>query len=128
MLGFSDFVFWRRYSKSPEMQKYYFYSMSLFGHMFSIKLNRARSQRPVVSGISGFDEGEPHCKTEYTVLRFRGNLLCDCVVMGLPVAENDCLIPFDWSNFLNAPDVYRFHNMTERKPSTASDASCSCVK
>lgn len=81
MLGFSDFVFWRRFSKSPEMQKYYFYSMSLFGHMFSIKLNPARSQRPVVSGISGFDEDEPHCKTEYTVLRFRGNLLCDCVVM-----------------------------------------------
>lgn len=33
-----DFVFWSVYFKTPEMQKYYFCSMTLFEHGFSINL------------------------------------------------------------------------------------------
>ena len=62
MPGFSDFVFLGGYFKTPEMRKYYFYSMSLFEHIFSISWYCACPYTPVAFVISEFDGAEPRFK------------------------------------------------------------------
>ena len=49
MPGVSDFVFWGGYFKTLKTQKYYFYSMPLFEHGFSINL--ASSLVSIVLGL-----------------------------------------------------------------------------
>ena len=73
--GFPLFVAPDLFFKIPQMQKQYFYIGQRFRHHFPIKQDCKHLQMPVVSYNSAFGEAALHCRSEYTLLRFCGNVV-----------------------------------------------------
>lgn len=73
--GFPLFVAPDLFFKIPQTQKQYFYIGLKFRQYFSIKQACKHLQMPVVSYNSAFGEAALHYRTEYTPLRFCGNVV-----------------------------------------------------
>lgn len=73
--GFPLFVAPDLFFKIPQTQKQYFYIGPRFRQHFPIKQACNHLQMPVVSYNSAFGEAALHCRSEYTLLRFCGNVV-----------------------------------------------------
>ena len=73
--GFPLFVASDLFFKIPQTQKQYFYIGQRFRQHFPIKQACKHLQMPVVSYNSAFGEVALHYRTEYTPLRFCGNVV-----------------------------------------------------
>ena len=73
--GFPLFVASDLFFKIPQTQKQYFYIGQRFRQHFPIKQACKHLQMPVVSYNSAFGEAALHCRTEYTLLCFCGNVV-----------------------------------------------------
>ena len=73
--GFPLFVAPDFFFKIPQTQKQYSYIRQRFRHHFPIKQARKHLQMPVVSYNLAFGEAALRCRSEYTLLRFCGNVV-----------------------------------------------------